>query len=207
MLLGHSQRRCGSIHRYRAIGIVGGIMARQRAGVRRSRVGNGRCLILPDDSDIEIHEPLAGDGGVDCTHAMRSVADRAREAVLRNVEAVLRPAGIGHDVIQIVAFRAHRVRPLRADIGRRKRVRDRATGRGGLAELIIPFQDVRVDRTVGPVWPGAAKFAVIVAGVAIGAEDLGAHEPRGHRTILIQHIRKQARLRQCAAAGMRHGMT
>lgn len=138
---------------------------------------------------------------------MRSVADGAGEAVLRNVEAVLRPAGVGHDVIQIVAFRAHRVRPLRADIGRWKRVRDRATGRGGLAELIIPFQDVRIDRTVRPVCPGAAKFAVIVAGMAIGAEDLRAHEPRGGGAILIQHIRKQARLRQRAAAGMRHRMT
>ncbi len=182
-------------------------MARQRASVRRSRIGNGRSLILPDDTDIEIHEPLAGDGGVDRAHAMRSVADGAGEAVLRNVEAVLRPTGIGHDAIQIVAFRAHRVRPLRADIGRWKRVRDRATGYGGLAELIIPFQDVRVDRAVRPVWPGATKFAVIVAGMAIGTEDLRAHEPCGRGAVLIQHVRKQARLRQRAAAGMRHGMT
>lgn len=182
-------------------------MARQRAGVRRSRVGDGGSLILPDDTDIEIHQPLAGDGGVDRAYAMRSVADGAGEAVLRNVEAVLRPTGIRHDVIQIVAFRTHRVGPLRADVGRWKRVRDRATGCGGLAELIIPFQDMRVDRTVRPVWPGTTKFAVIVAGVAIGAEDLCSHEARGGSAILIQHIRKQARLRQRAAAGMRHRMT
>src|SRR5260221_12883517 len=87
-----------------AVGIVRRIVARQRASIRSAIVGNWRRLILADNRDVEIDQPVAGNSRAERTEAMCCVADRAGGTVVRNVAAVLRPTCVGHDVIQVVAL-------------------------------------------------------------------------------------------------------
>src|ERR1700739_5112349 len=51
-----------------------------------------------------------------------------------------------------------------------------------------------------------AKFAIVVAVVAVRAENLRAHRTSRRDSIQVQHVRKQAGLRKRAAPGMPHGM-
>ena len=67
------------------------------------------------------------------------------------------------------------------------------------------LEDVRVHGTVGTIRPGPAKLAIVVTVVAIGAENLNSHQTRC-RAILIQHVGKQAGLRQRANSDMRYRM-
>ena len=71
-----------------------------------------------------------------------------------------------------MALGAHRVRSGDAGIGIGKKIGDESAGHCSLAELVIALEDVRVDRAVRAVRAGAAEFAIVVAVVAIGAEDL-----------------------------------
>ena len=88
-----------SVHRDRPVRIVSGVVACQRAGVRSAIVGNWRSLILADNPDIKINQPLPGNAGSNGSHPMSRVAGRAGKTIARNVAAVLRPTRVGHDVV------------------------------------------------------------------------------------------------------------
>src|SRR5579859_6895770 len=116
---------------------------------------------------------------------MSCVAYGAGKTVVRNMAAVLRPTRVGHDVVQVVALCAQRIWPLRAQIRRGGGVVHRSARNNGLRELIIPLQNVRIDRAVWPGWSCAAKFAIVVAGVAVGAENPCANQPPRRGAVLV----------------------
>ena len=182
------------------------IMTDEGAGIRPRIVRNRHGLVRSHHANIKVNQTVAGNISIQRADAMCRVADRAGEPVLRNMVAMLSPARGRKNNAQIVALRAHGVGTLRAQIRRWKSVRDNSAGCGSLAHHIIPFQNVRVDGAMRARRPGSAKFPVVVAVVAIGAEDAGAHQPGGLRSIFIEHVGQQARLRKRAVAVMRHGM-
>ncbi len=89
---------------------------------------------------------------------------------------MLREAGVGQYLGQVVALRTHRVRPGDAGVGIGKRIRDQSARDCRLAELIVALEDVRVDRSVRTVRAGAAELAIVVAVMAVRAEQLRAHQ-------------------------------
>ena len=56
-------------------------------------------------------------------------------------------------------------------------------------------------------WSAAAEFSIVVAIVAVGAQDSGAHAAPQRPAIKIQHVRTEAGLRERAAAIVEHRMT
>ncbi len=84
---------------------------------------------------------------------MRDVTDRAGKAHLRYVAAVLGEAGICQDFAQVMTLGAHAIRPVEAEVWTGKEIRDRSARDGGLAELIVVLEDVRVSRTVRAIGP------------------------------------------------------
>ena len=165
---------------HRPVRIVCCVVAHQDAAVGAPVVGNRCALILSNHIDVEIHQPFAGHAGRARRHSMSRVAHRAGESILRHVAVVLWPARVRQNSTQVVAFGAHRIRPLRAQVRRWIRVGDHPAWYRRLACLIVSFQYVRVDRTV---WahrtsPNPAEFPVVVAVVAVGAENPRSHQPR-----------------------------
>ena len=59
---------------------------------------------------------------------------------------------------------------------------------------------------MGTVRAGAAEFAIVVAVVAIGAEDLVAHGAALGDAVQVQHVGPQAGLRERAVADVHDGM-
>src|SRR5579863_2078595 len=102
---------------------------------------------------------------------MRGMAGRAGKTVLRYVVAVPGEAGVSYDAAETMTLGTHPIRPVEAEIRIRKQVRDHSAGHRSLAELVIVLEDVRVDRPVRTVRPGAAKLAIVVAVMAVGAEN------------------------------------
>ncbi len=192
--------------RYGAIGVVRDLVAHQRAGIRPAIVGNGRAVIFSHHVGIEVHEPLAGDSGRNRSHAVGCMAGGATESILRDVQAVLRETVIGNHVAQVVTLAAHRVGSSDGEIGVGEEVGDEPARRSSLAELIVAFQNVRVHGPVRPIRSGAAKLAVVVAVMAIAAEDAGPGGARGCDSILIELVDEQAGLRQGTRPVVRDGM-
>lgn len=188
----------------RTICIVGNPVAHQRARVAAMVVGNRNAVIFSDYVRVKIHQPLSADARGICSHTVSTVAYRAAKAVLRYVQAVLREAGVSDNLRQVVTLRAHSIRPGEGQVGSGKKVRDHSTRRRSLAELIVAFEDVRVVRSVRTVRPGAAELAIVVAVVAIGAEDARSHHARRRRSILIQQVQQEAGLRQGTGSIMSH---
>ena len=177
-------------------------MAHQRAGIGAVVVSDGSGAVRSHHVGIEIHQALSGDRRRSRSHAVRGVANRTAESILIGMQIVLREAGVRENLGQIVALRAHREGSGDAGIGIGEKIRDRSAGNCRLAELIVALENVRVDRPVRTIRSGAAELAIVVAVVAIGAEVLGAHQPRRRQSLLVQHVHQQARLRQRAASIM-----
>src|SRR5271169_341656 len=91
----------------------------QRARVGRAVVGDGSASILGHHVDIKIDQALATDIRVGASHAVCSVTYRTGEASV-DVALVVGEAGVRHDLGQIVAFAAHGVRSVGAEVGVRK---------------------------------------------------------------------------------------
>ena len=83
---------------------------------------------------VEIHQPLSAHGRRARSHAVRGVARGARESVV-DVARVLAEAGVGHDLIQVVAFLAQRVWSGGAQVGFRKKIHHGCDRRDRLADL------------------------------------------------------------------------
>jgi len=129
-------------------------------------------LILAHHIDIEIDEPLAGNCRADGAHPVRGMAYGTGETCARDMQAVLRPARVRQNISQVMALRAKCIRPLWTQVRSRKEVAHHSAGRRRLAELIISLQNVRINRAVRSIRPSATKFAIVVAAVAVGTEDL-----------------------------------
>ena len=95
-------------------------MAHQRARATAPVEADGRAAIWPNHVPIEIHQPLSGHTGRCRAHAVGSMANRATETVLRDVQAVLRETRVRDHFGQVVALRAHRIRATDGQVGIRK---------------------------------------------------------------------------------------
>ena len=153
---------------------MGGLVTRQHASIRRAAVGDRRSSILGNHVDIKIDQPLATNIRVGASHAVRSVTYRTGEAGV-DMALVLGETGICHDLAQIVAFAAHRVRPVHAEVGVREQIRDQLTRCDRLAEFVSAFQNVGPLGSMRTVRARASELAIVVAVVAVGAENARAH--------------------------------
>ncbi len=187
------------------------IVTGECTGIPASIVGDWLTRVRRDDVGIEVDHPLSRHAYGGCTHPMCCVARRAREAIV-DVASVLAEAGIGNDIVQIMALRAKRIR-ARARIGTtpriKNRIREKVQNRGpgptqrwgcDLAELIAALQDVRVFRTVGAVCAGSTEFPTVLTVVAIGTEDPSTYRAILRPAVLVPHDLEQARLWQTSSA-------
>lgn len=181
------RRRCPRTHR--AIHIVSGRVAHQRAGIGAPVVRNGGSAILAYDIDVEVHHSLSRNRWGYRPHAVRRMTRRATESVLRGMQVVLRKTGVGEDLCEIVALRTHGEGSRDAGVGIGKKIRHRSAGNGRLAELIVPLKNVRIDGTMRAIGSGAAELAVVVAVMAVGTEQLRADRTRRCQPLFIQHVR------------------
>src|SRR5208282_1503526 len=133
------------------------------------------------------------------------MADRTAEAIV-DMPSMLGKTGVGQDLRQIMAFRAHRVGAIDAEIRIRKQVGNQLARHDGLGKFVPPFQDMRKSRSMRAVRSGPAKFAIVVAVVTIRAKNLYPHAPPLRDSVLIQHVRQQTWLRQRARSHMSNGM-
>lgn len=117
-------------------------MAQQCASVGAAVIGDGSRTVLPNHVRIEIHHALSRNRRRRCAHAVGGVANRTTKTVLGRMKAVLREAGIGENLRQVVALRAHGIRTGHAGVGSRKEIGDDAAGHRRLAELIIALKEV-----------------------------------------------------------------
>ena len=105
-----------------------------------------------------------------------------------------------------MAFAAQAVGSIHAQIRTGKKIGNQLTRHCGLAEFIAALENMCPLGAVGAVGAGASEFTIIVAVVAVGAENLGPHRTAVGYTIQVQHVRKQARLWERTASGVHHGM-
>ena len=63
-----------------------------------------------------------------------------------------------------------------------------------MAEFITPLENVRPHRAMRSIGARAAGFAIVVAVVAIGAEDLCAHGAALGDAVEVQHVGQKAGL-------------
>ena len=184
---------------------MGNLMAGQRATVGSAVIGNRSAVVLTHHVDVEIHQALARHPGSHRTHAVRGMTRRTGESILRYVIAVMGETRVTHDVGQIMALGAHAVRSVETEVRIGEQVRDLAAWGRGLTELIVVLEDVRVDRAVRAIGPESAKLAIVVAVMAIAAQNPDSLQTPC-RAILIQHVGEQTGLRQRAQTVVRHGM-
>ena len=175
------------------------VVARQAARIRSAVVRHRRTRIRCHDIGIKVNQPLARDASVLTTYSMCGVAGRARKPII-NMSRVLAEAGIRENLIQIMALGAQRVRPIHGQIWAREQVSNQLAGRRGLAEFIVTFEQVQILRSVRTVRAAAAEFPIVVAVVAVRAEDAVAHVTSGRGSIQIQHLGAQTRLWQRTAS-------
>ena len=199
----------GALHQqglHRAIGIVHGFVADQRACIGGAVVGDGHASVRSHNLQVEIDQPLAGDVSAPRSHAVRGMTGGTSEAGV-DVAGVLSPTRILDDLVrQIMALAAHRIGAIDAEIGRGIEVRNALPGARRLTEFVAALQQMVPFR---PVWSArtcAAEFAIVVAVVAVRAVNLHAHGPALRAPIQLPHISQQAGLWQTTAAGMQHGV-
>src|SRR5580692_3220269 len=119
---------------------------------------------------------------------------------------MLVPACISQDITQIVTLSTQSVGPIHAQIRVRKSIRYQTTGCSSLAELVVPFEDVRITRSMRPVRTVTTKFTIVVAVMAIATEDAWTGGPSGGLPADREHIVQQARLRKRTAAIVEYRM-
>ena len=128
---------------YCAIGIVRDGMTDEHAGVGGAIVGDGDAAVGRHDVGVEVDEPFAADGSAGSAHTVRGVTGGTTEAGV-DVAAVLIPACVLHDLVgQVMAFSAEGVRPIHTQVRIGKLIGDQSAWCRGLAELVIPLEDVR----------------------------------------------------------------
>lgn len=189
------------------VGVVCGHVTNQNAGVRGPGIRNWEAAVRGDHIDVEVHQSLSGDGPAARAHAVGGMANRTSETSI-NVVAVLVPACIRDDIIEVMTLATHRIGALDAQIRVGIQVGNQLSGRGRLVKLVVALEDVLKRGSVRPAGTHSAKFPVIVTVMAITAEGLGSHRtPVRCAAAQIQHRRQQAGLRQLTAASMSDWMT
>ncbi len=144
------------------------VVASEAARICGTRIRNRTCSVWRDYVDVKIDEPFPGNVRIAATHSVGGMTRGTREAVI-DVPGVLGEARVCDDLVQIVALRAHRVGTVHAEIGAGIEIGDKQPAGGSLAELITAFKKVCPLGTVRSVRSTAAKFAIVIAIVALNA--------------------------------------
>ena len=176
---------------------MGMIVADQAAGVGGAAVGDGSRAIRRHDVLIKIHQAFAGNIAGLRAHSVGRVAHRARESILLNMAGVFAEASVIHDLRQDrgtsrTTHRGRRLAPpsaLRFGLG--KELVTSLPGTWRLAEFIAALENVGKDRPVRSVRSVAAEFAVVVAIVAVGAQDSRAHGAPHRPAIEVQQFARR----------------
>lgn len=163
------------------------VVASQTARVCGPRIRNGIGSVWRYQVEVKVREPLAGNAPASAAHSVGGMACGTGEAVI-NMPGVLGKAGVRNDLVQIVALRAHRIGTVHAKVRARKEIRDQLAWQSGLAELVPALQDVRPFGPVRPVRTLAAELAIVIAIVAVAAENLYSHAAGLCYAVQIQHV-------------------
>lgn len=119
---------------------------------------------------------------------MSRVAYRATKSLLIRMHVVLRETCIGEYLREVVALRAHREWASNAGIRIRKQISDDSPRHYRLRELVVALENVRIDRTMRTVGSGAAKLAIVIAIVAVRAQQLCSYGSCRCKTFFIEHV-------------------
>lgn len=100
-----------------AVRIVCHFMADQcaRGFCAAAVVSDWHPAIRSDYVQVEVDQSVTADISISACDSVRSVTGRARKTSI-DVDGVLRPACVLDDITQIMAFAAHRVRPIHREI-------------------------------------------------------------------------------------------
>lgn len=181
-------------------------MADQRASSSAAIVRNGHPAVRSDYIQVEVDEPVAGHGSISTRDSVRSVASRARKTGI-DVDGVPGPACILDDIArEIMAFAAHRVRPVYRQIRVGIEVRNPLARTRRLAEFITSLQKVRPFRSVRTARARTAEFAVVVAVVTIRAKYLEPHQPPLTGSVQLRHVGQKTGLGVSRGTRVRHRM-
>ena len=111
---------------------------------------------------------------------------------------MLAEAGVRDYLLEIVTLAAERVRSIHDQIRVGEQIVHQSAGHGGNAEFVAALQNVAEPRSVRPVGASAAEFAIVVAVVAICAQDAHANGAGRVHAIEVQHLAAQAGLSESA---------
>ena len=176
-------------------------VAGKGARTRGPIVGDARASVWSNDMHVKIHQAFAGTAGAGSADAMGRVTGRAGEAGV-DVRRMLPEAGVGDDLAEVMALRAESIGTVRAQVGIGIQVCDQLARHDGLAGFVTAFQNMGESGTVRPVRTGAPEFPIVIAVVAIGAEDAVSHQTAFGRAVKIEHVAQQTWLRKRATAVM-----
>lgn len=119
---------------------------------------------------------------------MSRVAYRATKSLLIRMHVVLRETCVGEYLGKIVTLGAHREWASHAGIRIRKQIRDDSPRHRRLGELVVALENMRIDRTMRTVGSGAAKLAIVIAIVAVSAQQLCSYGSCRCKTLFIEHV-------------------
>jgi len=149
-------------------------MTRQRARVGCTAVCDGVTPIGRHNVQVKIDQPLARNSIALTANSVRGVAGGACESII-NMPRVFAEAGVRENLAQVMAFGTQGIRPVDGQVRIREQVHDASTGRRRLAEFTTPLEQVGEFRAMGSVCAVAAKLAIVVTVVAVGAENAIAY--------------------------------
>ena len=199
-------RRCGGERTDGAVCVVCHCMADQRTGSSVAIVRNRHPAVRSNNIQVEVNEPVTAHRPISACDSVRRVTSRTRKTRI-DVNGMLRPACVLDDVAgKIMAFAAHRVRPIHREIRIWKKVGDALPGTRRLAEFVTSLQDVGPFRSVRAARTQPAEFAVVITVVTIRAENLNPHLPSLTRSVQLRHVRQQTGLRVSRGTSVRYRM-
>lgn len=150
------------------------IVTSKAARIGGPRIGNSICSVRRDDVNVKIYEPIPGDIPVAAAHPVGAMARGTRKAII-DMPGVLGKARVAQNLRQVVALPAHRVGTVHAEIRAGIEISDHQPGAHRLAELVAALKKMRPLRAMRTIRPGAAKFAIVIAIVAVGTKDARPH--------------------------------
>lgn|SRR5437016_3116175 len=178
-------------------------MTSQSTRIGGAIVRNGSSSVRRNHIDVKIDHSLSGRVSTLRAHTMCGMAGGTREAVI-NVAGVFAKARVAQDLVEVMALAAQRIGSVNCEVWIGEKVCQQLARSWSLADLVATLQNVDKFRPVGTIRPGAAKFAIVLAIVAVSTEDAKSHGARGAGPIQIQHLAAQARLRQDATPVMHY---
>src|SRR5437870_4184872 len=152
-------------------------MTSQSTRIGGAIVRNGSSSVRRNHIDVKIDHSLSGRVSTLRAHTMCGMAGGTREAVI-NVAGVFAKARVAQDLVEVMALAAQRIGSVNCEVWIGEKVCQQLARSWSLADLVATLQNVDKFRPVGTIRPGAAKFAIVLAIVAVSTEDAKSHGAR-----------------------------